>query len=286
MTITESFLVRIKKYIPRAATSDWETFTIMARKQHVGSVYRLAQSLTNCLHGKKPLKGTYTKLTRLSIGFVLAHWVSASLVAMFKNKLLKLLERDAALPKIQRDFTDFVGTPADYVAILQRSFSIQSIFSALLTVTNWHKHEDLAADITGIAQALDTLRILNHAQFVYKKVSSNKRLQPTDLEGLQLLHSLAEKHQLIATLRALPPLPANLSKKIVTIDPEIVTAIVRFPVRDELESLNRSNQGGLENYLSDFVDFFQDYPIGEVRRQGLRNFPKRCRAYVELGIRG
>jgi hypothetical protein len=153
-------------------------------------------------------------------------------------------------------------------------------------VTTWHKHEDLAADITGIAQALDTLRILNHAQFVYKKVSSNKRLQPTDLEGLQLLPSLAEKHQLIATLRALPPLPANLSKKIVTIDPEIVTAIVRFPVRDELESLNRSNQGGLENYLSDFADFFKTTLLGEVRRQGLRNFPKRCRDICGIGHSG
>lgn len=279
MTVTESFLFRIKKYVPRVSAADWKSFATVAQNHHVGSLHRLANSLANCLHGKKSSKATYDELSRLSIGFIVAQQVSVSLAATFQKKLTLVLEHDLSLPKIQRIFPDFVGDTKEYLAKLDRTPHMVGLFSALLCVTHWQIHEDLVVDVIGIAQSVEALRLLKKAQFVYKKVLSNKGFQASDLEGLALLRTLAERHHLIATLRALPSLPMHTSKSKPPPDPEILESIVRFPVRDDLESMERDHRRQLESSLSDLDDFFQDYPIGEVRRKGLQDFPKRCRVY-------
>jgi len=281
MTVTEAYLKKVKTQLPRVAKKDWVAFETFARNARAGSLLRFLVSLADCLIAKKASRLAYTLLVQHMVSYQLSVAGSFPFAAIFKQKIDQLLVTDLAQPKIKRFFPDFIGTPSLFWANYDSAPGIVGISRCLLLLGNWNNAKDLVIDTVGIARQLTRIRELHRAKHVYGVLKHGKKLNSSHREGLLLLRAFAEKSQLVATATELPELPNNL------VEPSkdlklICDAIILFPVCEALEEIEQAETKKLDMYLTDFQDFFQDYPIGEIRKKGLETFSSRCKSYGNL----
>jgi hypothetical protein len=281
MTLTEAMLKKLREALPRIKPLEWKQISEETKSMRAGMLFRMSQSLANVLHGKKMSKSAFAHLVLQLFGILITERVSLrDISAQFRENSITMIKADLALPKIRRSFTSFSGALDEFTLNFLSNVTLESIFLALVELTNMTKSEDLVTDVAGVARSLHAIQQNSQLQDLYRVIKNNAQVSQKERAALLLLRDMAEKHQLVGTLKELPELPNKFARNAPEFT-QITDAIIKFPVYEELKAYEHSARSKLDAYLEDMADFFEDYPIGEVRQQGLIDFPKQCRSYAE-----
>lgn len=217
---------------------------------------------------------------------------------MFYKQLLEALhQRDAALLlyvqdllakdlekiKIKRDFLDLSGTAEEAFKLLHQDTGLSGIFNFQLFLSSLWKDDDLVADITALGRNLDSQVTLKTYFHCLELLKHRKNIIPEHIAALQGLRNIANDMSLVGSGKALPEITISLKES----DQEykdVVAAISRYPVKEELDTLQTTLTTSRSELLDDIADIFRDYSRGELRMNALNKLPNMVTMYLETPL--
>jgi len=282
VTLTNIFLEKAEELIsPIRIKNEWDIFSVYARQRHAGTMCKLACTLDDIAYGKNTYSVKHDDFATLCVGATVALERTPKLAESFLKEIEIRIEADSHQPKIRKNFPDFVRTPASISAILMEYKGLSGTLLSMLALSNWLDSEELVKDVLEIARHTDLLRIAYEATRIYGKLKTRKTLLEEDRQGLQFLRNIAERQVLVATMATIPYVPNKFEKSDKTLS-ALIAYILRFAVKEDLNRLIAQSTKATTFLHKDLVDFFVDYPQGDVRKKGLRNFASQCKKYALL----
>lgn len=237
----------------------------------------LLYSLDEVLYGKKV--GLKKRSEILDVLCTIYMSEDAELSRKNYRILNEYLTKDSSLIKVKRTFPGFAVSPDIFGEILEQYPNLVGLFLSVLYLSNLQTNSDLCDDIVELGSVLEKLNVVNRLNKCFKHIQLKEQILPYQLVELQILRNMANNFSLAGTFTTLPMVTVGLvanSKEY----KDIIAAINRFPVSEELSSMFQYNTKRMRLLLSDISDIFLDYSIGEIRKKGLVTFPKLCRKFV------
>lgn len=190
-----------------------------------------------------------------------------------------VLEKDKQLPKMKRIFPDFNVTAQKLFTWPEKVNGLGRLFQKITLFSDWQKKSEFLDDLESLGLLLEyghviasAVRLINSKTYPNKVVDNNRI-------GLIYLRELTSVFYTAATMKMLPTV-SNTNELSRADKEEVVSAIKRFSVEEEVLSQYKNLQLDLKTMHADITDFLVDYPKSAIRIKGLASLAKNCRAYT------
>ena len=193
-------------------------------------------------------------------------------------QVLEFLTNEGKLIKMRRSFSHFDGPVGVIGDIMGKYPSLQGLFLSVLYLSDMQKDIDLTSNLLELGEVVERVRIVESLKRGYDKIMKKVSLLPEHINELQVLRDIANEYSLSGTFIVLPEITVGLSDKSAEYK-DIVAAIKRFPVAEQLRAVRKENLTRMNALLLDIADIFIDYTIGDVRKKALIEFPGLCKKY-------
>ena len=285
MTLTETFLVRIKKYIHnKGKKEDWILFSTVSKQLTIGILYQIVINYDKACSGRKVRRLPRVQLLTLATGLAVANDANLiDLATIFATTIESLLKRDGERLKIQKNFPEFSGDISELIQILlpTEDYTATSKLLPFVTYLTGKEDTDLLEDSNDLGRLLQEVAVLNDIKACYALVKEKKFTKASESVGFSFLRNIAATYSLTSTMKNLPATTdiSELSEKEVN---EICTAILRYPVIEDVNELFIAKRGELLFTLADIKDIFVDYPMSTVRKLGIKRLTRRSLRYAKV----